>query len=201
MQQKKALLLLTIFILTTAFSFSYIIENLIKSQTEEIKHKTSIIKTENKINDHEYFTLEKVIDWDTIKIKSNENNTFYTIRMIGLDTPEKSTTRYWYTECFWEQATEHLNNILSWNSKIELEYDPSQSSNDKYWRTLAYVILSWNNINKKMIEDGFGFEYTYNIPYKYQKDFKKAENYARTNNLWLRSPENCNWERIPIEKE
>jgi hypothetical protein len=34
-----------------------------------------------------------------------------------------------------------------------------------------------------MIEDGFGFEYTYNIPYKYQKDFKKAENYARTNNL------------------
>ena len=201
MQQKKALLLLTIFILATAFSFSYIIENLIKSQVEEIKYDTSIIKTKNGINDQEYFTLEKVIDWDTIKIKSNESNTFYTIRMIGLDAPEKSTTRYWYTECFWEQATEHLSNILSWSSKIELEYDPSQSSNDKYWRTLAYVILSWNNINKKMIEDGFCFEYTYNIPYKYQKEFKKAENYARINNLWLRSPENCNWERIPIEKE
>jgi hypothetical protein len=32
-----------------------------------------------------------------------------------------------------------------------------------------------------MIEDGYGFEYTYNLPYKYQRSFKKAEKNARIN--------------------
>ena len=143
------------------------------------------------------YTLLKVIDWDTLKVKNN--NEEINIRMIGLDAPEKSTTRYWYTECFWNEATNHLNEILSWITTIQVEQDPTQWETDKYWRLLWYVFFSWNNINQKMIEDGYWFEYTYNLPYKYQKEFKKAEKSARLNKLWLWDKNTCNWERREIK--
>lgn len=143
------------------------------------------------------YTFLKVIDWDTLKVKNN--NEEINIRMIGLDAPEKSTTRYWYTECFWNEATNHLNEILSWITTIQVEQDPTQWETDKYWRLLWYVFFSWNNINQKMIEDGYWFEYTYNLPYKYQKEFKKAEKSARLNKLWLWDKNTCNWERREIK--
>jgi len=143
------------------------------------------------------YTFLKVIDWDTLKVKNN--NKEINIRMIGLDAPEKSTTRYWYTECFWNEATNHLNEILSWITTIQVEQDPTQWETDKYWRLLWYVFFSWNNINQKMIEDGYWFEYTYNLPYKYQKEFKKAEKSARLNKLWLWDKNTCNWERREIK--
>ena len=168
----------------------------------EIKNR---INTDEKTNEPQQqtalkldtYTLLKVIDWDTLKVKNN--NEEINIRMIGLDAPEKSTTRYWYTECFWNEATNHLNEILSWITTIQVEQDPTQWETDKYWRLLWYVFLSWNNINQKMIEDGYWFEYTYNLPYKYQKEFKKAEKNARLNKLWLWDKNTCNWERREIK--
>lgn len=168
----------------------------------EIKNR---INTDEKTNEPQQqtalkldtYTLLKVIDWDTLKVKNN--NEEINIRMIGLDAPEKSTTRYWYTECFWNEATNHLNEILSWIATIQVEQDPTQWETDKYWRLLWYVFFSWNNINQKMIEDGYWFEYTYNLPYKYQKEFKKAEKSARLNKLWLWDKNTCNWERREIK--
>ena len=168
----------------------------------EIKNR---INTEEKTNEPQQqtalkldtYTFLKVIDWDTLKVKNN--NEEINIRMIGLDAPEKSTTRYWYTECFWNEATNHLNEILSWITTIQVEQDPTQWETDKYWRLLWYVFLSWNNINQKMIEDGYWFEYTYNLPYKYQKEFKKAEKNARLNKLWLWDKNTCNWEKREIK--
>lgn len=168
----------------------------------EIKNR---INTDEKTNEPQQqtalkldtYTFLKVIDWDTLKVKNN--NEEINIRMIGLDAPEKSTTRYWYTECFWNEATNHLNEILSWITTIQVEQDPTQWETDKYWRLLWYVFFSWNNINQKMIEDGYWFEYTYNLPYKYQKEFKKAEKSARLNKLWLWNKNTCNWERREIK--
>ena len=168
----------------------------------EIKNR---INTDEKTNEPQQqtalkldtYTFLKVIDWDTLKVKNN--NEEINIRMIGLDAPEKSTTRYWYTECFWNEATNHLNEILSWITTIQVEQDPTQWKTDKYWRLLWYVFFSWNNINQKMIEDGYWFEYTYNLPYKYQKEFKKAEKSARLNKLWLWDKDTCNWEKREIK--
>jgi len=168
----------------------------------EIKNR---INTDEKTNEPQQqtalkldtYTFLKVIDWDTLKVKNN--NEEINIRMIGLDAPEKSTTRYWYTECFWNEATNHLTEILSWITTIQVEQDPTQWETDKYWRLLWYVFFSWNNINQKMIEDGYWFEYTYNLPYKYQKEFKKAEKSARLNKLWLWDKNTCNWERREIK--
>ena len=62
-----------------------------------------------------------------------------------------------------------------------LETDPSQDTIDKYSRTLAYLqTASGRLFNLDMIADGYAFEYTYDLPYRYQADFKAAEDDART---------------------
>ena len=40
----------------------------------------------------------------------------------------------------------------------------------------------------------------YNLPYKYQKEFKEAMSNAEKNNLGLRSSNACNWERTSVEE-
>jgi micrococcal nuclease len=197
MEEEKNFTLTVIIILVASFIVwllsLYITSKFDNYETNQ-EHETSDLNYLKR----EKIEVIKVIDWDTVKIKtkkSNEEN----IRMIGLDAPEKSTTRYWYSECFWKEAANHLTQLLSWIKILEVEYDSTQASTDKYWRILWYLILSWINLNKQMIKDWYWFEYTYNVPYKYQKEFKKAENYARSNNLWLRNANTCNWERKEIK--
>ena len=188
-------LTLTIFLILWCSLIIILLINEIKNRINT-KEKTNEPQQQTALKLDTY-TFLKVIDWDTLKVKNN--NEEINIRMIGLDAPEKSTTRYWYTECFWNEATSHINEILSWITAIQVEQDPTQWETDKYWRLLWYVFLSWNNINQKMIEDGYWFEYTYNLPYKYQKEFKKAEKSARLNKLWLWDKNTCNWERREIK--
>ena len=47
---------------------------------------------------------------------------------------------------------------------------------DRYGRTLAYAWTTTGRLfNLDMISDGFGHEYTYNTPYRYQAVFRAAE--------------------------
>ena len=45
--------------------------------------------------------------------------------------------------------------------------------------------------NLDMIADGYAFEYTYDLPYRYRADFKTAEGDARTQSRGLWSPDAC----------
>ena len=137
-----------------------------------------------------------VIDWDTITVKLDWKST--SVRLIWVDTPEKTAKRYGYTECYWEDASEYLSKLIDWKD-VYLEYDESQWQYDSYDRILAYVFLGSENINEKIIKDWYGWEYTYNKPYKYQSEFKEAQKYAEKNNLWLWN--SCNGERIPLVNE
>jgi micrococcal nuclease len=75
---------------------------------------------------------------------------------------------------------------------VYLETDPSQDTIDKYGRTLAYVwTVSGRLFNLDMIADGYAFEYTYDLPYRYQADFKTAGGDARTHSRGLWSPDAC----------
>ena len=74
-----------------------------------------------------------------------------------------------------------------------MEFDETQNEYDFYNRLLAYVILDdGTNLNKYLIENGFGLEYTYESKYKYQSDFKNAQEYAQENNFGLWSEDTCN---------
>ena len=47
------------------------------------------------------------------------------------------------------------------------------------------------HFNKLMIVEGYAFEYTYQTPYKYQREFQQAENEARATKRGLWSDNTC----------
>lgn len=140
----------------------------------------------------ENIKVDRVVDGDTIRVFLNWGSV--SVRLIWVNTPESNDTRYWYTECFWQASSNYLKRLLS-NKYVWLEYDVTQWSYDAYWRILAYIYFNWENVNKKIIEDGYWWEYTYNLPYKYQQEFKLAEKNAALLNKWLWGSSTCNWEQ------
>ena len=140
-------------------------------------------ETQEAINNRQIVTLKKVVDWDTINVLLSWEAV--SVRLIWVDTPEKTTTRYWYTQCYGQEATDYLSWLLPKWTTLQLEYDESQGLYDKHDRILAYIFLSWVNINELIIKNWYWWEYTYNLSYRYQSEFINAENYAIENNLWL----------------
>lgn len=159
-----------------------------------------ITKIEEKTELLSYVLLE-VVDGDTLKVQDSTGKE-QSIRMIGLDTPESHPTRFGYIECYGAEASAHLKSLLQGVSQIQLETDFIQGTSDKYGRLLGYVRSNGVNLNQKMIEDWFGFEYTYNLPYKYQSEFKSTQKIASEKKLGLWADATCKGERKTIsEKE
>ncbi len=146
------------------------------------------------------YTLLEVIDGDTIRVKNPEGKE-QSVRMIGLDAPESTTMRYGYAECFGKEAANHLKLLLKDTKEVQIEVDPTQTATDKYGRLLGYVVANGANLNQKMIEDGYGFEYTYNLPYKYQSEFKSAQKIASEKKFGLWADSACKGERKAIEEK
>nr|DAJ43361.1 MAG TPA: nuclease-like protein [Caudoviricetes sp.] len=121
--------------------------------------------------------------------------------MIGLDAPESTTMRYGYAECFGKEAANHLKLLLKDTKEVQIESDLTQTATDKYGRLLGYVVVNGANLNQKMIEDGYGFEYTYNLPYKYQSEFKSAQKIASEKKFGLWADSACKGERKAIEEK
>ena len=134
------------------------------------------------------YTVIKVVDGDTIWVDNNGKR--QKIRMIVLDTPESVDPRK-PLQCFALEASAQAKTILGGQS-VYLETDPSQDSVDRFGRTLAYVWTESGRLfNLDMIADGYAFEYTYDLPYRYQADFKAAEADARTHERGLWSSTAC----------
>ena len=142
------------------------------------------------------YPVLKVIDGDTISIM--KDGKAVTLRLIGLDTPETVDPRK-PVQCFGKAASDKAKELLV-GKTVRLELDTTQGMYDKYGRTLAYVFLtdpstplgaSGTLFNQYMIEEGYGHEYTYNLPYKYQKEFKEAETRAREEKKGLWADDTC----------
>lgn len=145
------------------------------------------VQEEEKSNDTsqtspDYYSVTKVVDGDTFKVSIDGSEK--TVRLIGLDTPETVDPRK-PVQCFGTEASNKAKNLLS-GKKVKLEADSSQGNLDKYGRLLRYAFLEDGTLfNKWMIANGYGHEYTYNLPYKYQAEFEEAERLARENKLGL----------------
>ena len=134
------------------------------------------------------YPVAKVIDGDTISIIKDGKTV--TLRLIGLDTPETVDPRK-PVQCFGKAASDKAKELLT-GKNVRLETDASQGTFDKYGRTLAYVFLpSGTNFNEYMIAEGYGHEYTYDLPYKYQEEFKAAESRAQEEKRGLWADDTC----------
>ena len=159
---------------------------------EEIKEKKFEQKEEKEVtkeNLDEKYKVKEIIDWDTVILEKSWKD--LKIRMIWIDSPESTTTKLWHIEPFWIEAKNKLNELI-FDKEVSLEYDESQWKIDRYWRDLIYVFVNWKNINEEMIRLWYAKEYTFKKAYKYQKQFKKAEQEAKSRKIWIWSIENNN---------
>ena len=141
-----------------------------------------------KSNKEEYYLVTKVIDGDTIDV--NIEGTIETLRLIGINTPETVDPRK-PVEWFGIEASNKAKELLS-EEKVRIEKDPSQGDRDKYSRLLVYVYLDTGLFfNKYMVERGYAYEYTYDTPYKYQAEFRQAEQEAKSQERGLWAPGAC----------
>lgn len=175
---------------------------------ESVKNKERIYYLLTELEDYSYeklisqesieFFVEEVVDGDTVKVSYLWKET--SIRLIWIDAPESYALRYGYVECYWPETKEYLKNLIEWKN-ITLEYDVSQGHKDDYGRLLAYIVHNWENINQKLVMGWYAWEFTYDEPYIYQKEFQEAQNIAEISNIWLWNSNTCNGERINISSD
>jgi hypothetical protein len=114
---------------------------------------------EDNFNYKEIIFVERVIDGDTVVVNGTS------IRLLGINTPEKG--EYLYTE-----AKEFLESIVM-NKTLYLE----RHGQDKYYRDLGYLFsYSGENINVKMVENGYGNYYFYSGKDRYSEELVYAWN-------------------------
>lgn len=130
--------------------------------------------------------VTRVVDGDTIIVLID--GVSEKVRLIGVDTPETVDPRK-PVQCFGKEASAFTKSLLL-DTTVKVEADPSQGDRDKYGRLLRYVfLLDGTLVNQKIIAEGYGHEYTYKLPYKYQSEFKDAQRSARESQkgLWASS--------------
>ena len=134
-----------------------------------------------------------VVDGDTVKAKTA--NGTYTVRLIGVDTPETKDPRK-RVQCYGQQASSYTESVLS-NANVTLQPDPTQQNYDKYNRLLRYIFLADGTLfNQQLIANGYAYEYTYqNNAHKYQAEFRQAMQQAQQQQKGLWSPQTCNGQR------
>jgi len=135
------------------------------------------------ISSSELYEVVKVVDGDTIHITIDGKKE--TVRLIGINTPETVDPRK-PVECFGVEASNKAKELLE-GKKVRVETDASQGERDKYGRLLAYVFREDGLfVNNYMVAEGYAYEYTYRLPYKYQAEFKAAQQVAEKSGkgLW-----------------
>lgn len=127
----------------------------------------------------------RVIDGDTINFSINGK--IEIVRVIGINTPETVDPRK-SVECFGLEASKQAKVLLAVGSEVELESDPTQGERDKYNRLLRYVWINKGSVDygNSMIAQGYAYEYTYDMPCKYQLMYRESQKQAEVakKGLW-----------------
>jgi endonuclease YncB( thermonuclease family) len=165
------LLLILIFLVSVYFVGKTIEKNkpLIDSVQKQIEPK------ENKENvkgekTEKTLTVTRIIDGDTFTVSTGE-----TVRLIGIDTPEKN-------ECYSREAASKLSALIL-NKEISVETDKGEK--DRYGRTLLYIWADGIFINQVLAKEGFARAVRYPPNTKYAPVFEAAELEAKSKEIGI----------------
>src|SRR5690606_35315091 len=154
---------------------------LIYEEEPEIVEEESLPE-EDLVDTPTLYPVVRVIDGDTIVI--DKDGMDETVRFIGIDTPETVHPSK-LVQCFGQEASRVTKEWLEGRS-VSLEIDPVEGERDKYRRLLGYVYRDDGLfVNLELIRQGYAYEYTYNLPYRYQAEFHNAEIEARAEEAGL----------------
>lgn len=128
----------------------------------------------------ETFKVVHVSDGDTIDVE--KDNIRYTVRLLGIDTPELHKPDY-PIECFANEAKLFLEKLILYK-QVKLVKDVEDT--DRYDRKLRYVFINEKNINKILVENGFSYLFSNPKNVLYYKELNSALKYAMNSKkgLW-----------------
>jgi micrococcal nuclease len=124
-----------------------------------------------------------VVDGDTIKVLMDDDGQTYTVRYIGMDTPE-STSQVEYFGA--EAASKNVQLVFGKN--LTLVRDVSET--DRYGRLLRYVIVDGLFINYELVAQGYANTASFPPDITCIPTFLEAEGQARASKLglWIAPP-------------
>ena len=157
-----------------------------------------VITRENLLIESQKVKVISVIDGDTIVIQFSDGRK-EKLRFIGVDTPETVHPKK-PVQAFGKEASLYVATQLT-GKEVYLEID-TQNYRDKYDRLLGYIRFTpgGETFNQMLIEKGYGRAYLF-YPFMYSEDFKKSENFAKKNKLWLWAIDEVVQEMKQLEKE
>jgi len=125
----------------------------------------------------------EVVDGDTLVVRFGADEE--RLRLIGIDTPESVATDR-PDECFGEEASAHLAQLLPPGTTVQVERDVEPR--DRYDRLLGYVHRTPDHlfVNHELVQSGFAEAKSYPPNTLHEPLFASAESQARTQNqgLW-----------------
>jgi len=126
--------------------------------------------------------IESVVDGDTVSVQIGENTE--TLRLLGIDTPEKSGGPR-PAECHGEEATNLARELLPAGTPVLLARD--SEPRDVYGRLLTYVYRAEDDlfVNLAMLEQGAAAPLSIKPNTTYDDLFARASADARRNNIGL----------------
>jgi endonuclease YncB( thermonuclease family) len=123
----------------------------------------------------------EVVDGDTIKVRPLERTrrSTYTVRLIGIDTPETQRPGT-PVECGGPEASDNLKRLAE-GRRVLLRTDPTQDTFDRYDRLLAYAKLRGGaDAATAQLRHGWAEVYVNDgEPFRRVRAFRRAERSAR----------------------
>jgi endonuclease YncB( thermonuclease family) len=139
-------------------------------------------------------TVIRIVDGDTIDVDIDGQRA--SVRLIGIDTPEK-TGGFRDAECYGDEATERMQQLLTPGDEVFLERDEEQY--DQYDRVLAYVHRGTDALflNHQLVLEGFAAAKRYEPNTFHAELLEDAQDQARQAQLGLWSA--CGGPDRPID--
>ena len=124
--------------------------------------------------------VERVIDGDTVRVGFEGKG--YTVRLIGVDTPEtKHPTQT--VEYFGREASAFTKAHLE-GKTVALVRDRTGDAADRYGRWLRYVYLDGDNFNARLIREGYAHAYQ-GASFSKRQEFIDLEEQAKRRGIGL----------------
>ena len=122
-------------------------------------------------------TVEEVVDGDTLRVRTAGSAEAVTVRLIGIDAPERSHPSLG-KEFFSDESATHLASLCR-GKTVRMEKDAEET--DRHDRLLRYVFLTPPDgrlLNEEMLRSGMARSYT-RFPFSRKDGFLAAEGRAR----------------------
>lgn len=142
---------------------------------------------------YEVAVVERVIDGDTVEVRITDRvdgpgagsaalGGTYSVRLIGIDTPE-SVKPGSPVECFGKEASAAATALLE-GQHVRLVKDVEET--DAYDRLLRYVYLEGEMANARLVINGYAHAYTYPPDVRHSALFVSLQRRARAGDsgLW-----------------